>query len=677
MNLSFLNPLFLLGLVAGIIPILIHRLTKRNAVLRQFSAVRLLLRSQQVMARPQRLKHLLLLALRVLAVLSLVFMMARPVLTSPGFLTGGNEGPKIIIIDNSLSMGYREDGGERFALAKRAAREVIEGTKGKVLVIPTSLFQGQRIEDRETGWLSPQEALRELDQVHLSFGRGDPVQAMNLAYRKLKELKVPGEILILSDATGGDWEGFHLSRIENISGETAITFIRMGGPYRDSNLAIKEVKLVEGDAVAGVPLRFEATVSNLSDQPGSTVVQLYLSGVKKDQKSIALKPGEEGRVYFELSFDKPGWVNGEVRLSGDRFPHDDLFYFPVKIRDKVRVLVVDGDPRTSLRAGESYYLVNALHPALNSGGTEGSPFGVRVVTETELSGHDLRPYDALFLLNVAKPQASQLISVLESRKPVFIFLGDRVVPEEYNTIPLFPWRIREIREAGTSKPETIAQIDMSHEGLRPFSGPTGESLKKASFHRYFKIDGSKKNLLTLGSKDALLAEADLGKGRLFLFTSSADLDWNDLPLKAAYLPFIQGLVKEAVGLKQEPLPKGIRVGQSFEEKSQPAQMIGSKGGPGIYQWLPPPGEVRYGVNPPLEESDLSKMTPEEMKKRFGAIEVKVVEYKEGVPNSAHAGKRELWPFVLAFLLAILGVEMVVANWIPSSPRSPSPLRGEG
>ncbi len=29
----------------------------------------------------------------------------------------------------------------------------------------------------------------------------------------------------------------------------------------------------------------------------------------------------------------------------------------------------------------------------------------------------------------------------------------------------------------------------------------------------------------------------------------------------------------------------------------------------------PSGEVRYGVNPPLEESDLSKMTPEEMKKK--------------------------------------------------------------
>ncbi len=222
--------------------------------------------------------------------------------------------------------------------------------------------------------------------------------------------------------------------------------------------------------------------------------------------------------------------------------------------------------------------------------TEGSPFLIRVITEDELSGHDLRPYDAVFLLNVARPQASKLISFLESKKPVFIFLGDRVVPEEYNSIPLFPWRIREIKEAGTSKPERIAQIDRSHESLKPFSGPTGESLKKASFYRYFKIDGSKKNLLTLGNKDPLLARPISVKGRLFLFTSSADLDWNDLPLKAAYLPFIQGLVKEAVGLSQESFPKGIRIGESFEEKSRPVQMMGPEGGPGIYQWFLSPRE---------------------------------------------------------------------------------------
>ena len=74
--------------------------------------------------------------------------------------------------------------------------------------------------------------------------------------------------------------------------------------------------------------------------------------------------------------------------------------------------------------------------------------------------------------------------------------------------------------------------------------------------------------------------------------------------------------------------------------------------------------MRHGVNPPLEESDLRKVTPEEMKKRFGTIEIKVVEYKEGMVSGLHGRKKELWPFSLAFLLVILAVEMVIANGIP-------------
>ena len=520
-------------------------------------------------------------------------------------------------------------------------------------------------------WVSPGEAFQELERILPAFGRGDPAKALSIAYRKLEELKTPGEILIITDMTRGDWEGFNLSNIEKIAGDARITFIRMGGANQDPNIAIKELKLAEGEAVVGMPLRLEATISNLSGQPGSSLVQLFLSGVKKDQKSIALKAGEDGKVYLELSFDRPGWVNGEIRLSGDRFPPDDLFYFPLKIRDKVRVLVVDGDPRASLRAGESYYLVNALQP----GGAEDSPFLIRVITEEEMTSHDMRPYDAVFLLNVAKPQGSKLIPFLESNRPVFIFLGDRVISEEYNRIPLFPWRIREIKEAGTSKPEGITQIEGDFESLRSFSGPTGESLRKASFYRTFKIDGGKGNLLTLGNGDPLLVAADISKGKVFLFTSSADLDWNDLPLKAAYLPLIQGLLKESVGLTKETSLKGIRVGESFEEKGRPVQMTGPEGGPGIYQFSLPSGETRCGVNPPPEESDLRKVAPEEMGKKFGTIDVKVLEYKEGTLNGLHAAKKDLWPFLLAFLLIVLAVEMVVANGIPktkSRDDEPSP-----
>ena len=85
-----------------------------------------------------------------------------------------------------------------------------------------------------------------------------------------------------------------------------------------------------------------------------------------------------------------------------------------------------------------------------------------------------------------------------------------------------------------------------------------------------------------------------GEVRYFLFTSSGDLDWNDFPLKAAYLPFIQGMVKEAAGLFKDSIPLNIRFGETLREKVRPAQMIGPQGGPGIYQFLSSLRRIKTG-----------------------------------------------------------------------------------
>lgn len=659
MSLTFLNPLFLFGLAAGILPILIHRLAKRKATLKKFPAVRLLIQSQRVMMQPQRLKHLLLLVLRILTVMGLAFMMARPVLTHQGLLSLRDEREKIIILDNSLSMGYREGIGERYDLAKKAATKVIESLKGQVLIVPTASLRSRPLSENDIQWLRTEEALIELDRIPLSFGRGDPGVALGIAYRKLKDFKKPGEILMISDMVRGDWEGFSLNKLGIASSEVGITFLRIGHPGRDSNFAIKGVKLAEGEAVVGVPARLEVTVSNLSNQSGSTLAQLYLSGIKGDQKSMDLKAMEDGKVYFEIILDRPGWVDGEVRLSGDRLPLDDIFYFSLKVREKVKVLVVDGDPKRSLRASESYYIANALNP----GRSEGSPFLSKIITDEELVNLDVKPYDAIFLLNVARPQASKLSSILGSGKLVFIFLGDRVVPEEYNSFSFLPWKLREVKETGPLRPERIAQIDDRREVLKSFSGSSGESLRSASFYRHFKIEGSTRNLLTLGNKDPLLVEDFLGGGKLFLFSSSADMDWNNLPLKVSYLPLIQGLLKEAVGLRKDYFNGGLLFGEPFKEKVHPAQVTGPERGPGIYQFLLPSGEVRIGINPPLEESDLSKVAQDEMKRRFGTTDIKMVDYRDEDLSRIHARKKELWPFILAFVLVVLTVEMGVANRI--------------
>jgi hypothetical protein len=653
MSLTFLNPFLLFGLAAVTLPFLIHRIAKKRPVVREFSAVRLLLQSQQTTAKPQRLKHFLLLALRILAVTAMVFMMARPVLLRPGIAAFLKEGARVVIFDNSFSMGYREDRGQRYGIAKKAVQEALEDFEGRVVLIPTVGAQTGQL----SSWLRSQEALQATDMIPLAFGRGNPASALDSGYQQLKNLKVPKQILIFSDMARSDWEDLDLTRFGTIP-EADVIFLRVGAADRDPNFRIKDVRLRNNEVVAGVPTQLEVIVSNLSDRAGTRLVEIYLEDRKIDQKSIALESGQDGKIYFELLVEKSGWQDGEIKLSPDRLALDDVLYFTVKVFDKVNVLVIDGDPRTSLKASESYFLLSALNP----GALERSSFRTSVITASEMARADLRSYDTIFLLNLARPDFSRLASFLERGSPVFFFLGDRIVPEVYNRFSLAPWQIRARTDLGESV-ETI-RPSISGAGTLNFLTELADNLKRASIQTYFRVEGTAKPLLVLGNKDPFLVEAVAGKSKIYLFASSADLAWNDLPLTAAYLPLLQGLVKNAVGMTDLSLDAGIQFGEPFSEKGLPIQRRGPRGGPGIYQFRLPTGEVRQAANAPVEESDLTKISVDELKKKFGTIDLKVVEHAQDGLNGQHGGRKELWPALLGLLLAVLAFEMILANAMP-------------
>ncbi len=653
MTFTLLNPFILFGLGATILPILIHRITREKIVEKKFPAVHLLIQSQRIAARPRRLKHLLLLALRILAVVIITFLIARPVLVRTGFAALLKNGAKVLILDNSMSMGFLDNRGVRYDVAKKAAEEAVEDFGGHVSLIPTVGASKRHVDP----WMKPKDVPSALESIPLSFGRSETISAFKTAYTLMKDIKTPKQILVLSDLARSDWESLDVTRLGDVS-DAEITFIRVGAPERDPNVGIKEIVLPAGELVAGVPTPLEVTVSNLSDQPAMPLVQIHLAGTKIDQKSVDLSSGQETKISFELLIDKPGWIDGEVRLSSDRLTADDVFYFPLNVKDKVRVLVIDGDPKTSLRGSESYFLESALRP----GGMEGSPFLTRVVTDTEMGKMDLGTYDALFILNVPSPDFSRVAAFMEMGKPVFIFLGGRIIPEEYNQFTLAPWQIGELIDLKERDEKTTS---VEPEQVQPkLSNRLYDSLKRVSVQTYFKLEGSFDVLLRLKNMDPLLVEATVGKSKLFLCASSADIDWNDLSLNAAYVPLVQGLVKEAVGLTGSGLPTGMIVGDAFGEEARPIRITGSADGPGIIQFRTPAGETRRGINTPYEESNLSKISEEELNKKFGAIGVKVVEYKEGGLKALQGGRSELWPFLLVLLLAVLVLEMIIANGLP-------------
>ena len=127
---SFLNPLMLLAALGIVLPVLAHLLNRLQVRRTEWAAMQFLNRSVRVRSRQLRLRDLLLLILRCLAVLLLVLALARPAWRgdSASWIPGEKRAGVVIALDGSFSMQHGEEGASRF---QRAMKQV-EAISGKI-----------------------------------------------------------------------------------------------------------------------------------------------------------------------------------------------------------------------------------------------------------------------------------------------------------------------------------------------------------------------------------------------------------------------------------------------------------------------------------------------------------------------------------------------------------------
>src|ERR1051325_2352448 len=118
---SFLNPFLLFGSLALAIPVLIHLVRREKSEIVPFSSLMFLLKVPKRPIRQQKIKNLLLMALRLLILALLVGAFARPYLTKPATpVANANSNTGVVLmLDNSYSMRYGDNFNKRRAEARR------------------------------------------------------------------------------------------------------------------------------------------------------------------------------------------------------------------------------------------------------------------------------------------------------------------------------------------------------------------------------------------------------------------------------------------------------------------------------------------------------------------------------------------------------------------------------
>ena len=694
MSLFFLYPAFLVGLLAASLPILIHLLNRRKLQRIRFPAVRFILLSQKRISRSYRLRHWLLLALRTLAVIFLVLLLANPIFqTGAGLFAGGGPVALVLLVDNSLSMTWSGD-GNGFKQAKDAARLLVSALNDddRAAVLPTN------ITGKETYRLKNQKDVlsREIDAIEIADGTANLTAALEKAYELLQEPAGQKEIRLITDMGLTGWDQFSVAALKRVDASIPVKLIRIGRKEQPLNGSIKDIRLASQGVGVNIPLQIQATLGNFGDKEiKDALVQLSIDGQNREQKLATVPPKGETTVSFQTRLGQAGPHTGRVSLKKEGLAGNGVADFTLDAQDKLRVLVADGDPQTSLVQSESFFLSRALNPA---GDRDSSIFLPTVILPDALNATALDAYQVVVLCNVATlPDgfAANLQNFVRQGGGLLIFGGDKIQTDSYNQKlgQISPAELREKKTGPEATGEKIDKIDGTHPALQNFSDPILlESLKSSRVWGYTRASArGRSTLISLANGDPLLLEQKVGAGRVILVTTSADRDWTDLPLKTAYLPLLQSLTQHLAGGKRGNLDAGITVNTAKEitlppalvgkslrvakpnkqetevpivgEKDRAVANIGDNDRAGIYRLALPAGMPKdsttpqiYAVNRPFLESRLEEIGERELQAKLAPIRAEVIP----VEALKEGGKRT----DLALpLLALLIVTLLLEGWL--------------
>ena len=295
-------------------------------------------------------------------------------------------------------------------------------------------------------------------------------------------------------------------------------------------------------------------------------MRLWLEGngvkLADQSKTISIAPSASQQIEFSVLIDQPGLYQGFVEVAADDgFAVDNRRWLAFEARAADRILLVDGEPGSSVFGNETYYLEAALRLALPGKESPLTPYEpVRWALEAGSHLPDLTSCGVVVLCNVAElanDDLARLQIFVVGGGRLLIFTGGKVEPASYAALEqagLLPGTVEGASDAGLFRFQTW---EKDHPIFRPLSDPQQGDLRRVAFRKITRVKPASdaKVLATAPGGHPLLLEKAAGRGIVLLFASAADRDWGDWPQSRLYVP----LVHQIVGYLTERLPENQRV----------------------------------------------------------------------------------------------------------------------
>lgn len=332
---SFVFPTFLYALFAILIPVIIHLFNFRKYKKIYFTNVKFLRELKQESQSKSRLKEILILISRILAISALVFAFAQPVLVNDTAKVKTGNKAIGIYIDNSFSMEGVNKNGSLLENAKKRAKEIVAafGNADKFMLL-TNDFEG-----KHQRFLSKEEMNDAVDEVKISSA----VKSLSSAIKRQQDF--------LRGAKLNDMRSFVLSDFQkptsdfkNFPNDTLITTSLIAVNANNSdNIYIDTCWFETPVQQKGVIQKLNIRIYNKSNKViENGTIRLTINNKQTGLASFNAEAQSKTETQLTFECKEEGFNYCSLKLDDYPITFDDELFFTFNSKLNIQTLVING-----------------------------------------------------------------------------------------------------------------------------------------------------------------------------------------------------------------------------------------------------------------------------------------------------------------------------------------------
>jgi len=504
MNIAFKHPEFLYFLIAICIPVIIHLFSFRKYKKVFFHSIFLLKTIQQEQNKTRtKLKHLLVLAARMLTIAAVVIACAQPFVPHAAVSQKQQQAHTVVVyVDNSFSTQANSKQGMVLEYMITKARELVSGYSSvqKFYCITNTPNQLEHVQ------LTKEQMLNQLSSIRASAFTKQLSEMYASVQAIQNQTRMPVSLFVFSDFQK------YSSDFNALPNDSLITIHVL--PFEreaSSTVCIDSCWFTSPYRMRGQAEELRVSVLNASDQILTNMpVKLYINDSLKAIVPCTIQAQSKQEVGISFTVNTSGVQALRVEIEDYPIVYDNVLYASYELAAKIPVVMVyDQKPNSYVQTlfGKDSYISLQLQDVERIDFAELRKFSVVV-----LDG----------LQTISGGLAQQLQLMMKAGKTVICIPSEQSDIESYNSFfTLFG--SQKFSKLDTTK-TTVHSVDYKHTLYANVFEKTDENAQLPVVFKHFPFTPVEHySIIRMYNQHPFLSEIRVGQGSLFVFTSPFSL----------------------------------------------------------------------------------------------------------------------------------------------------------